>query len=364
MTSLRIREVWSWNFRAEFFAFLEALHIAGPSAFVAIDTEFPGTIVERSDYEALRSNVDLLKPIQLGVAVAARDGGSILGAWCFNLHFDVATDLHTDASIAFLSAGIDFARHAKEGLDATVLGQLIASTPFFAGATPACLVTFAGRSDLGYLLKLLTGNRLPAEAQAFNEMLDHFCPLRCDLRSWLPFGSLQSLVEDYGLTRCGSQHTAGSDALATLQLLLLTPAALAAENISKARVAVTATSEVAALAPSAPPAPPLPPATPASPVHQTAAIGPPPGLEPPPTFSRSPAETWASAARWASHSSLQPRRIPLVQGDADAGAGVARHTAASPGLWAAAAREAGLQLQLREAGLQPGIALPRRVAVS
>jgi len=54
-------------------------------------------------------------------------------------------------------------------------------------------------------------------------MLDTFCPERIELHDYLPAcggvrGSLQDFVAMHGVERCGTQHTAGSDALATLEL--------------------------------------------------------------------------------------------------------------------------------------------------
>merc|ERR1719262_1407324 len=116
-----IRQVWSWNFEAEFSELL-AVAAAG-TRLLAVDVEFPGFLRQgprqasrESRYRVLRDNVDNLKPIQLGAAVAAADG-SLLGAWSFNFQFDPRYDLHSPASLNFLcAAGVDFARHSTEGI--------------------------------------------------------------------------------------------------------------------------------------------------------------------------------------------------------------------------------------------------------
>merc|ERR1719261_118178 len=100
-------------------------------------------------------NVDQLRPIQVGCAVASTDG-VLRGVWNFNLQFDVATDLHTEASVAFLSAaGVDFPRHAVEGIEASRLGERLARSALV-GQHSKCpwWVTFSGAYDFGYLLKL------------------------------------------------------------------------------------------------------------------------------------------------------------------------------------------------------------------
>jgi hypothetical protein len=82
-------------------------------------------------------------------------------------------------------------------------------------------VTFSGSYDLGYLLKLLTSGRpLPRDFSAFDTALSAFCPRRHELREELPHGSLESLARKHGLQRHGKPHTAGSDALLTLELFL------------------------------------------------------------------------------------------------------------------------------------------------
>lgn len=226
--SREIREVWAWNLDEEFDALIAA--VAGETGVIlALDMEFPGFVhVEPpggalgSRYQALRENVDSLRPIQLGLSVASADG-VLRGVWTFNLSFDVDVDLHTEQSVAFLrAAGINFPRHASEGIDADVLGKRLAGSYLVGehGRSP-CWVTFSGAYDLGYLLKLLTnGQPLPQEPSAFDSVLSVFCPRRHELRDHLPHGSLESLATKHGLKRHGQAHTAGSDALLTMELFL------------------------------------------------------------------------------------------------------------------------------------------------
>jgi len=222
------REVWSWNLDEEFDALLQAVYVEG-SATLAVDTEFPGVFREESQavsravqYEALRENVDLLQPIQLGFAVAGADG-EIRGVWSFNLAFDLAVDLHTEDSVEFLTAaGIDFPRHAMEGIDTAAFGMKLGSSPLLGNhASSPWWVTFSGSYDLGYLLKLITVSRLPHGVGGFDAALASYCPRRHELRDQLPHGSLETHVKQRGIQRCGVAHTAGCDALATLELFHL-----------------------------------------------------------------------------------------------------------------------------------------------
>lgn len=167
--------------------------------------------------------MDNLWPIQLGAAVAATDG-SVKGVWSFNLHFNVLEDKHTVKSVDFLrAAGIDFDRHKDEeqGIAARELGQLLRKSCLFGPAGSTRWITFSGAYDLGYLMKLLTmGVPLPEDLKAFDDKLSNFCPRRHELRDELPYGSLDSLAKKHGVKRVGAAHTAGSDALLTLELFL------------------------------------------------------------------------------------------------------------------------------------------------
>lgn len=227
-----VHEVWSWNFDSEFDALIAAASaedVPGGS-ILALDMEFPGFLRQESRtggtamrYQVLRENVDRLRPIQLGAAVANADG-ILKGVWSFNLQFDLSIDLHTEKAVSFLkAAGIDFPRHAKEGIEAAAFGRRLAGSTLVGHQQTLSpwWITFSGSYDLGYLLKLLIDNRpLPQDVEAFDTALAAFCPRRHDLRDQLPYGSLVALARQHSVHRHGSAHTAGSDALLTLDLFI------------------------------------------------------------------------------------------------------------------------------------------------
>jgi CCR4-NOT transcription complex subunit 7/8 len=224
-------EVWANNFEVEFKALIAAVSRAGgPDSFLALDMEFPGFPCQDPQfsthsvhYQALRHNVDQLWPIQFGVAVVGASG-VYHGVWTFNLRFDASVDAHTEESLAFLrKAGLDFDRHRTEGVEALDLGQRLANSILVGphGQGP-CWVTFSGSYDWGYLLKLVTkGRPLPGVTSTFDKVLAVYCPKRRELRDMLPKGSLDALGRRHGVKRLGSAHTAGSDALLTLELFML-----------------------------------------------------------------------------------------------------------------------------------------------
>lgn len=222
-------DVWQMNFDEEFDKLLEAVSRAGGSeAILAMDMEFPGFLCQdprfSSDFahhQALCCNVDQLWPIQLGVAVVGTNGMN-RGVWTFNLSFDATVDSHTQESVAFLQiAGMDFARHQTEGIAALAIGQRLADSSLV-GVLAPCWLTFSGSYDWAYLLKLVTlGRALPQQPSTFEKVLSVYCPKRQELRDLLPTGSLEVLGRRHGVKRCGKAHTAGSDALLTLELFVL-----------------------------------------------------------------------------------------------------------------------------------------------
>mmetsp|Transcript_26096 Transcript_26096/g.75246 ORF Transcript_26096/g.75246 Transcript_26096/m.75246 type:complete len:374 (+) Transcript_26096:85-1206(+) len=229
-----VHDVWAWNLDEAFDALLtsalEGAHAdsGAGSVILAFDVEFPGFLRQEPRtgaravrYQVLRENVDRLRPIQLGVAVSSHSG-SLRGVWSFNLRFDVDVDLHSAKSVAFLrAAGIDFPRHAAEGIDAEELGQRLATSELVGWhARAPWWVTFSGSYDFGYLIRMLTSDKLPQNFGGFDMTLSSFCPRRHELRDELPHGSLDSLARKHGLQRRGFAHTAGSDALLTLELFL------------------------------------------------------------------------------------------------------------------------------------------------
>jgi CCR4-NOT transcription complex subunit 7/8 len=225
-----IRDVWAWNFDQEFDALLAAVaNSSGTSAVLALDMEFPGFLREerRTDaqaqrYQALRENVDFMWPIQLGVAVSSASG-TLKGAWTFNLRFDAEKDHSSPSGMAFLRrVGVNFARHRGEGIPPAMIGRRLASSSLVGWHRQApWWLTFSGSYDLGFLLKLLScGRPLPGEASSFDKALSVVCPWRHELRDQLPKGSLEALGKQHGIIRRGQAHTAGSDALLTLELFM------------------------------------------------------------------------------------------------------------------------------------------------
>ncbi|KAL5198574.1 hypothetical protein ABZP36_002086 [Zizania latifolia] len=241
-----VRSVWAHNL-AEEFELIESL--LPRFRYVAVDTEFPGT-VHRPDvpayllssaeqYKLIKANVDNLHLVQLGLTLFDDDdrlpdfgtGGAVQVVWEFNFReFDVLHHPHAPESIAMLrKKGVDFSRTRRHGVDAAAFGARLRKW-LRAGLGRAGVITFSGNYDLAYMLKTMYGGgyKLPTTAAQFEnvaksavgkmlydvkEMARH-CP--SDLR-----GGLELVAGKLGVRRVvGEAHQAGSDSLLTCQTFI------------------------------------------------------------------------------------------------------------------------------------------------
>jgi len=202
--------------------------------------------------------VDLLKVIQIGLTFTDPSGrlptedGHPYNTWQFNFRFDLNFDLYAADSVQFLqNCGIDFGRHNREGVDATLFGELLMSSGIVL-SDEVRWIAFQGKYDFGYLIKILSCDQLPASQDHFFDLLHTYFPNIYDIK-WLlhnvhheledqvkaaskvdqspsdvssaelpgvlPRGQkdkgLEDLAKTLGISRIGVAHQAGSDSLLT-----------------------------------------------------------------------------------------------------------------------------------------------------
>lgn len=231
--SIQIREVWNDNFEEEFALIRK---IVDDYPYVAMDTEFPGTVLRPVGnfknsydyhYQTLKDNVDMLKLIQLGLTFSDEQGNlPTCGTdkhciWQFNFReFNLNEDVFANDSIELLrQSGIDFKKNNEKGIDAKLFGELLMSSGIVLNDS-VHWVTFHSGYDFGYLLKLLTCQNLPETQAEFFNLINIYFPKIYDIKHLMKFcnslhGGLNKLAELLEVERVGICHQAGSDSLLT-----------------------------------------------------------------------------------------------------------------------------------------------------
>lgn len=221
-----------------------------------------GSFTTKADYhyQTLRCNVDLLKMIQLGITLFSAEGevpppvsedangqpyfNQMTPApctWQFNFRFSLEDDMYAQESTSMLTkAGIDFAKHEKNGIDPLEFGALLMSSGLVL-VDDVHWISFHSGYDFGYLMKIMLCKPLPEDEHEFHKLLTIFFPSLYDIKYLMksagrnqtvnnvpltPTASqiltnlgqksgLQDIADELGVKRVGIAHQAGSDSLVT-----------------------------------------------------------------------------------------------------------------------------------------------------
>jgi CCR4-NOT transcription complex subunit 7/8 len=201
--------------------------------YIGMDTEFPGTVYSIKNmtddfyYKSLKTNVDNLKLIQLGITIMNEKGeypkNYPYHTWQFNLEFDKNIDKFHPSSINLLKqSGIDFEKLKKRGINHHLFAQYFMTSNLVLNEE-IVWVSFQGSYDFGYLLKLLLGTELPEKEEDFINSLNIYFENYYDIRMLVKGyqnmqGGLNRLAEQLKVQRLGMIHQAGSDSMLTLDV--------------------------------------------------------------------------------------------------------------------------------------------------
>lgn len=238
---LTIREVWSNNLYSEFVTIRKLLTRYN---HIAISTEFAGTIARpignfrsKTDYhyQTMRSNVDLLNPIQVGISLSDENGNkpeNESSTWQFNFKFDISNEMISADSLELLKkSGIDFESHQKQGINTFDFAQLMMDSGLVLD-NDMTWVTFHAAYDFGFLVHLLMDDSMPNNMQEFqwwvNKLVPNFYDLNLLYKVIKEFKqqqqqlqqqqqiTLASLADELGIPRFPLFNTTGGQSLLAL----------------------------------------------------------------------------------------------------------------------------------------------------
>jgi len=237
-----IKEVYYENFLEEIKILSSLLEKYN---FIAMDTEFPGFVYQYNSggkdsyYRTIKTNVDKLKLIQVGITIRDAMGNPppFSGTWQFNLKFNLNTEQYSNESIALLTnSGINFDQLEQMGIPFELFGEYLISSGLIVNED-LHWVSFHGTYDFAYFLKYATNLLLPDNEIEFFEELEIYFPNYYDIRYLVRFneefrGSLSKLGQELNVSRYGTTHQAGSDSLITSEIFFkLKKEYLTEENI-------------------------------------------------------------------------------------------------------------------------------------
>lgn len=238
-----IREVWKNNLHSEF---ATIRNLASQYNYISMSTEFVGTIARpignfrsKTDYhyQTMRSNVDFLNPIQIGISLCDANGAKPdhgPSTWQFNFNFDESKEMMSAESFELLQrSGINFESHALHGVDPFEFAQLLTDSGLLMDSNTTW-VTYHAAYDFGFLVHILMNNSMPNNREEFEWWVHKFLPNFYDLNlickviqdykqqqqpaavSQQQQFSLASLAEELGIPKFPLFTTTGGQALLTL----------------------------------------------------------------------------------------------------------------------------------------------------
>ncbi|CCK69768.1 CCR4-NOT core DEDD family RNase subunit POP2 KNAG_0D00160 [Huiozyma naganishii CBS 8797] len=187
---LLIRDVWKNNLYHEFTTIRQLI---GQYNHVSISSEFVGTLArpigtfrskEDYHYQTMRSNVDFLNPIQLGISLSDGNGNKPENGpstWQFNFNFDIDKEMVSVESLELLTkSGINFEDHHQNGVSTYEFAQLMMDSGLVMDPE-VTWITYHAAYDLGFLVNILMNDIMPNNREDFEKWVHTLMPNMFDL---------------------------------------------------------------------------------------------------------------------------------------------------------------------------------------
>lgn len=236
-SAVKIKEVWCDEVEAVFEEISTILRDQGDEMYlVAFDTEFaiPDGLGESKGapqtpdghYQQLCDYVNTGDLVQVGIAFADKHYNVVGGkVFQFNIHFDPEWRQPNHSGVKFMvKSGLNLKEHAIRGIEVGRFVELLSASGAFRN-NKLSWITFMGYIDFGHLIKLLSGNDLPASREDFLDQFRAIFPCSYDCKVFSKFGkcieepvpgALARVASKLEVKRKEGMHQAASDALLTL----------------------------------------------------------------------------------------------------------------------------------------------------
>ncbi|GMM55972.1 CCR4-NOT core DEDD family RNase subunit [Maudiozyma humilis] len=230
------RDVWKDNLHNEFVAIRRLIKQFN---YVSVSTEFIGTMARpignfetKADYhyQTMRSNVDLLNPVQMAISLSDANGNkpdNEPSTWQFNFQYDVDTEMISGESLELLkTSGVNLDMQRESGVDKFEFAQLMMDSGLIM-EPDTTWITYHAAYDIGFLVHILMNDMMPATRQEFEQWVVKLMPSLFDLnliynlvhdfknpqQPASPQYSLNTLGDEIGIPRLLIFTTTGGQAL-------------------------------------------------------------------------------------------------------------------------------------------------------
>lgn len=185
-----VRNVWRWNLEEQMAVLRDLVE---RYKYISIDCKFPGIVARpigtfkttsEYHYQTLRSNVDILQVVQIGMSFADEFGNRPVGVgtWQFNFKFNIREDMCSADGVDLLrQGGVGFDMNEVEGIDVFAFGELLISSGLVLDDS-INWITYHSGYDLGYLLSVMLNDQLPVEESGFLESVKIYFPTVWDVK--------------------------------------------------------------------------------------------------------------------------------------------------------------------------------------